>query len=76
MHAEQTRLPHLASDVAGGQRAGLEPLGHVRRKAFLGEPARGVPDRTLLVVEQVIHIEQVVLGVHNVSLEEPRLSKV
>src|SRR5258708_28594581 len=59
MHAEHAERAELLRELAGRQRAVLEPLADVRTKPVGGERAHRVAQQPIVVVEVVVEIEQI-----------------
>ena len=59
VHAEHAERAELLGQLAGRQRAVLEPLADVRAQPVVGELAHGVAQQAVLVVEVVVEVEQI-----------------
>ena len=59
MHAEQAQLAELQREIAGRQRAGLEPLGDVGSQLLVGEAAHGVAQQLVLAGQGIVQVEQI-----------------
>ena len=58
VHAQDAELAELASELACGDRARLEPVGDLRLDAALDEVAHDIADRALLLGEQAVDGEE------------------
>ena len=58
MHPQQTQLAELLGQLPG-ERAGLEPVGHVGQDLVADEAPHGVAEQQLVGVEQTIQRQHV-----------------
>src|SRR3569833_1103808 len=58
VHAQEAQFAQLGCQLARGERARLEPVGHVRLDPLGGVPAGRVADQPLLVGELVVDAQQ------------------